>query len=174
MLVDLDVYEHLKSRSTFEDTFSSVLRRELGFGGDGGEADDPAHDREAGEETPRPPAAPRQIARAVRRAKRAKRSRAAAGTLLPETEYHRPILAILAENGGRLPKQAVIDEVGRRLADRLTDADRERLENGVIRWQSRAQFARLRLAERDLIDRSAPRGIWAITEKGEQALHGAV
>lgn len=170
VLIDRDIYEHLKADSTFEDTVSTVLRRELGLmdptvaraeRDDGGASRDEVQSARATSSLgTRPPG---------RRAK-ARRSRAAAGTLLPESEYHRPILEILADNGGRLAKQAVIHEVGRRLGDRLTEADRDTLESGGVRWESRAQFARLRLADRGFIDKNAPRGIWALTPEGQAAL----
>jgi hypothetical protein len=82
----------------------------------------------------------------------------------------RPILEALAEAGGSAPKQAVVKAVGVRIDDRLTDADREELESGGIRWQSRIQFARLRLVDRGLISKDAPRGTWAITPDGIKAL----
>jgi hypothetical protein len=170
VLVDLDIYDHLRSKSSFEDSFSSVLRRELGL--DESKITINDRDQAEGPETPTPHR-PKGV-RGSRKGKRTKRPRAAAGTLLPETEYHRPILEILADGGGRLPKQAVIEEIDRRLGDRFTDADRDTLESGGIRWQSRAQFARLRLADRGFIDKNAPRGIWAITKEGEKALEGAI
>jgi len=176
----VDIYEFLKERSTFEDTLSSVLRRELGLPdprpSDGDDAAAARTDCGGHPVADEPAREPRQGARDRGRAPRAKTKnspkakRAAAGTLLPESEYHRPILEILAEQGGSVPKQVVIDEVGRRLDGRLTEADRDELESGGIRWQSRAQFARLRLADRGLIDKQAPRGIWAITPEGTMAL----
>ena len=169
VLVDPDIYDHLRSKSSFEDTFSSVLRRELGLGDR-----NLTNDRNQAEGSGEPERRPKSARGGSRTGKRARRSRAAAGTLLPESEYHRPILEALVEGGGRLPKQAVIEEIGRRLSDRFTDADRDTLESGGIRWQSRAQFARLRLADRGFIDKKAPRGIWAITEEGEKALEGAI
>jgi hypothetical protein len=168
--IEADLYDYLKSKSTFEDTLSSVLRRELGLS-----ATETAADSE-------PPTRPRRVVRedegeprATPRRKRragARRPRAAAGTLLPESEYFRPILELLDERGGRAPKQVVIEELGRRLDDKLTDADRDELEHGGIRWRNRSQFARLRLIERGLMDRTAPRGIWAITDEGRSALRG--
>lgn len=165
--VDRDVYDYLRSKSTFEDTFGTVLRRELGI--EEGAAKGRSKAR-------MPEEKPRKSTPTARRpkGKRSTRPRAAAGTLLPESEYYRPILEILLENGGRLSKQAVIDELGRRLQDRFTDADQDTLESGGIRWQSRAQFARLRLAERQFIDKTAPRGTWAITEEGGKALEGTI
>jgi len=105
----------------------------------------------------------------------ARRTRAASGTLLPETAYHRPLLQTLVEHGGSTSKQTVIDELSRRLNDQLTDADRLPLASGGIRWMSRVQFARLRLADRGFIDKDVPRGIWKITERGVKALEeGAI
>jgi hypothetical protein len=165
--VDRDVYDYLRSKSTFEDTFSTVLRRELGL-----EEISADNGRKAGVSAEK--ARKRAPTTRKARGKRSTRPRAAAGTLLPEGEYYRPILEILLENGGRLPKQAVIDELGRRLHDRFTDADQDTLESGGVRWQSRAQFARLRLAERRFIDKNAPRGTWAITEEGEKAVEETI
>jgi hypothetical protein len=170
VLVDLDIYDHLRSKSSFEDSFSSVLRRELGLEERKMEINNRDEAGGPGKSTPHR----LKSARGSRKGKKSRRPRAAAGTLLPESEYHRPILESLADGGGRLPKQAVIEEIGRRLGDRFTDADRDTLESGGIRWQSRAQFARLRLADRGFIDKNAPRGIWAITEEGEKALEGAI
>jgi hypothetical protein len=177
--LDLDIYDYLKARSTFEDTVSSVLRRELKLHG---KRSVPAAQPSTGEfvdavvHGPSRPATPPRSAHRVpsrqrrKSSARTKRSRAAAGTLLPELVYHRPILEILVDKGGRAPKQQVIDEVGRRLEGRLTEQDKSPLESGGIRWESRAQFARLRLAQRGLMDKNAPRGVWAITPEGIKAL----
>ncbi|MGI8428919.1 MAG: winged helix-turn-helix domain-containing protein [Solirubrobacteraceae bacterium] len=172
--LDTDVYEHLKGRSTFEDTISTVLRRELGLSGEA--VEDGPSPRTVSEATVKRVVADRLAKnRATEKAKRGaagakKRARAAAGTLLPEAEYHRPILEVLSERGGRAPKQEVIEAVGERLANHLAEADRESLDSGGIRWESRTQFARLRLVDRGLMDRDAPRGIWAITPDGTKAL----
>lgn len=180
--VELDVYEYLKGKSTFEDTPSTVLRRELRLpslaNGATDDDEDPAS-WVAGEEATFDPGLSRLGSPSrtlvaerpkTRKNSKTKRSRAAAGTLLPESEYHRPILEILSDHGGSAPKQVVIDEVGKRLADRLTEVDRDELDSGGIRWQSRTQFARLRLADRGLIDKNAPRGTWAITPEATKAL----
>ena len=167
--LERDVYDYLRGRSTFEDTVSSVLRRELNIGIETPRsaqtvaAEQPLHTADT--TPPSPPARP-----ARRSAAKGKRTRAAAGTLLPESEYHRPLLEILAEHGGSAPKATVVEELGRRLGGRLTEADTSALKSGGIRWESRAQFARLRLAERGFIEKDAPRGVWAITPEGAKAL----
>src|SRR5437764_1340322 len=54
-----------------------------------------------------------------------KRSRIPSDLLLPEGEYEVPILEALSATGGRRPTREVVEEVGRVLNGRLTDADRE-------------------------------------------------
>lgn len=98
--------------------------------------------------------------------------RAAPGSILPERDYEGPILRALAERGGRAPAVEVLDAVGRSMDRKLTDRDRERLADGEERWRSRAQFARLAMRKRGLIDGSAPRGVWALTEDGQRAADG--
>jgi hypothetical protein len=170
-LIDLDpdIFEYLQSRAQpFVDTPSTVLRRELGL-------PDPS-----GAPAPqRPSTAPANGARsdgAVRKAHKKQkapraRTRAAAGTLLPEERYETPLLNALVEAGGRAPYREVADAVGRLLKDELLPADFENLNSGGVRWQSRLQFVRLRLVERGLLERDTPRGIWAISDAGRQALN---
>jgi len=183
--IEIDIYEYLKARSTFEDTVSSVLRRELRLPASSERlwaSDEQRSQEEFPHERNDGPGQPQEETRPVRRrgrgsttnpAKR-KRTRAAAGVLLPEIEYHRPILEILADLGRSAPKQVVIDELGRRLEGRLTEADRDTLSSGLVRWESRAQFARLRLIDRGYLDRSSPRGTWTITPDGIKALEDKI
>ena len=96
--------------------------------------------------------------------------RAAPGSILPEREYWRPILEFILEQGGAAPANDVIEEVGRRLRDRLTDMDYEQLDMGETRWRNRARFARLRMREQGLLSASSHRGIWEITARGRQYL----
>jgi hypothetical protein len=180
--IERDIYEYLKGRSTFEDTVSTVLRRELDLPTPPKHVQ-PLEDGGAHQEVPidadRTPL-PQQrdemtqaggtTSQWGRKPVKRKRTRVAAGVLLPEVAYHRPILEILAEKGKSAPKQVVIDELGRRLNGRLTEADRDTLSNGSVRWQSRAQFARLRLVDRGYLNKNSPRGTWAITAEGIKAL----
>ena len=97
---------------------------------------------------------------------RTRAPRAEVGTTLPDPEYEIPILEILRDNGGRAPTREVIDALGDRLGGRLTDADRERLSSGEIRWRNRAQFARLSLIDQGYMTKGSPRGVWEISEQG--------
>jgi Mrr N-terminal domain len=101
---------------------------------------------------------------------RAKRRRAPAGSLLPENAYERPILKALISAGGRAPAAEIVAAVGSALSDALTPLDKEELPNGGLRWENRAQFTRLKLKERGLIESGSPRGIWEISKDGEEFL----
>jgi hypothetical protein len=158
--VDDEVLEGLKRHAEpFVDTPNSVLRRMLGL------------PRKAAEEEgllsskPVPP-------RAKRRGSRKGVGRAERGTMLSEEEYDLPILAILNQNGGRVPTRELIETLGTWLAGRLTHTDRQALKSGGIRWRNRAQFVRLRLIEQGDMKRGSPRGIWEITDQGSRRLQG--
>lgn len=140
------------------DTPASVLRRLLSL--NGGNGNTRPEEEVASTPTAAKPQRPRERPR--------KRTRAARGSLLPENRYEIPILRFLDQNGGRAPSREVIDAVGAALKDDLTEADREELNSGDIRWKNRAAFVRLRLIERGELDGNAPRGTWAITAKGSK------
>src|SRR3954447_6316469 len=71
-----------------------------------------------------------------------KRSRIPSDLLLPEGEYELPILEALSATGGRRPTREVVEEVGRFLDVRLTEAAREPIrDGGSPRWENRVQFA---------------------------------
>jgi restriction endonuclease Mrr len=90
--------------------------------------------------------------------------------LLPEGEYELPILQALSATGGRRPTREVVEEVGRVLNDRLTEADREPIRDGGLRWQNRVQFARLRMVKAGFMKSDSPRGVWEISAAGEERL----
>ena len=93
--------------------------------------------------------------------------RAPVGSILPESEYESPILEALVAAEGRAAAHEVIEEVGRRLKNRLTERDHEMLPgDGGIRWKKRTQFARLNLVRRGLLSSDSPRGVWELTEAG--------
>lgn len=108
--------------------------------------------------------------RRPRRSLRSKRNRAPripAGSLLPEDKYVLPLLTALDERGGAATAREVIEAVGARLRDNFSPVDKESLPSGVIRWQKRVQFVRLRLVEEGLFAKDSPRGVWALTAAGQ-------
>jgi hypothetical protein len=143
--VDNDVLGLLRENAEpFTDTPNSVLRRLLGI--------DPGGSRKD----------------SVASAKR--KGRASPGSILPESEYEIPILQELVDRGGRGHATEITNAVGRRLADQLTDLDREKLDSGEVRWRNRVQFTRLTLKQLGLIAADSPRGIWEITDAGRSFL----
>lgn len=97
--------------------------------------------------------------------------RAPVGSLLPESEYELPILAVLESRGGSAPARDVVHAVGEIMAERLTERDRELLPNGGgERWQNRVQFSRLRMKEKGLIKSGSPRGLWELADAGYELL----
>jgi restriction system protein len=96
------------------------------------------------------------------------RTRVPAGSILAEDEYEFPLLEALADAGGEAPSREVTEAVGRKLAGRLTDLDREQLKSGGIRWENRIQFVRLKMIERGLMLKDTPRGIWALSDEGRR------
>jgi hypothetical protein len=163
--IDDDVLGALKKRAEpFVDTPNSVLRRLLDIDG--------THELEKSTNRAGRVRATRRNRR-TRADNRVAGERAPTGTILPEEEYVEPLLQVLRDRGGRAPAREVIDEVGRRLADRLTRLDKEPVSSGGVRWQNRVQFARLRLLERGLLKRNSPRGLWEITDRGSEQVRPA-
>lgn len=174
--IDDEVYEVLKSRAEpFVDTPNTVLRRVLSLDSSTAATEDLDL---IDDDLPRPTklAAVTNAAhpttsssrRPGKKTSSAKRRRAPAGVLLPEVRYEAPLLAAILELGGAAPSRLVIDLVGEKLKDDLTEVDKEKLSSGGIRWQSRVQFVRIRLIERGLMTKEAPRGVWAISEAGRE------
>ncbi len=152
--IDDEIFDLLKRKAEpFTDTPNTVLRRLLGFDTTPSTAKQKSRSRG-------------QSPKSARKAK--KSGRAPTGSILPEQEYVLPLLQALEEKGGRAPAREVIDEVGRRVKDRLTPLDREPVTSGGLRWQNRVQFARLRLIDRGLVKKASPRGLWEITAQGSE------
>jgi hypothetical protein len=99
-------------------------------------------------------------------------SRATPGSILPEREYWRPILGIIAEAGGSAAANDVIEVLGERMKDAFKARDLDLLKMGEVRWRNRARFARLRMREQGLLSQTSHRGLWEITDAGRRYLAG--
>lgn len=170
--VDEEVYEALKAfAEPFVDTPNSVLRRLLKLDGAGAAEVGVGAQTDEGARPVRPQGGRGKTRRRATRRKRG--PRAPVGTLLPEEEYVEPIVASLVERGGSAPARDVVAAVGVKLEGKLTEADRERLASGGIRWESRVQFVRLRLVEQGVLAKDSPRGIWQLAQVGVESANGA-
>ena len=101
---------------------------------------------------------------------RSKRRRASRRNMLAAHEYESAILKILDEHGGSLSARDTIDEVGKRLAEKLTKTDRERVASGTVRWHARTQTVRSALIKSGLLKTNSPKGIWEISEEGRNRI----
>jgi hypothetical protein len=166
------VYDLLKQQAEpFVDSPNSVLRRILGL--EQISATVPLEPRGSSSKSDRRSAGKGTRSRSASRTRTRRRKgtdRAPRGTLLAESEYELPLLQALADRGGSAPAREVIDAVGEELADRLTSLDTEKLASGVVRWQNRVQFVRLRLVEQGLLAKDSPRGVWKLTDAGRRHL----
>lgn len=165
--VDDAVYDHLKTHAEpFADTPNSVLRRLLRFDeeppGDGCDKDGQA----ASVDTTSPRSGGDRVSRREKggRGKRSTTSRAASDSIVPLEDYQQAIIEVLRDAGGSLSTREVVRAVGAILESRLTPVDREKTASGAIRWESRVQFARLRLVDEGLMQKGGQRGQWSLAE----------
>lgn len=82
--------------------------------------------------------------------------------------YHKVVLQILVELGGSADANEVLKRVPERV--RLTDADREVLQGGSVRYEKHVNWARYQLVKRGYLERESPRGRWEITLAGREFL----
>lgn len=110
--------------------------------------------------------------RGKRRQRRALSDRLPRGVRTPESAFEVPILRALAERGGTGPVRDVLDRVGQMMAGHLKPVDLQPLpgDRATERWRNTAQWTRLTLVKRGLLDRPSPRGIWRLTDLGRQYL----
>jgi len=91
--------------------------------------------------------------------------------LTPADAYWQPILAVLAELGGRGRRRKVVELVGEKMKNVLTPADRRQLPSHGIRWEHAVawQASHMRRVAGLLRDDS-PRGVWQISAAGREWL----
>ena len=96
------------------------------------------------------------------------------GLRTPESAFYFPILQILEGMGGTGKVADVLDQVKRVMKPVLKEVDYEPLASGPDnpRWRNTAQWARNSMIREGLLKADSPRGMWEITSKGKQSLHG--
>lgn len=92
---------------------------------------------------------------------------------LNQKAYRAPILKILLAHGGEASRTEVLSGLETALAHQLTRHDKKIIESGAVRWQKSAEFEVHEMRTEHLIRpvEEAPRGVWALTKKGEEAAH---
>nr|BAL53917.1 hypothetical conserved protein [uncultured prokaryote] len=89
----------------------------------------------------------------------------------PQSEYRVPILEALEELGGAGHVTQVLRIVYRKMKDRLTKDDLERLPSGGdYRWRNTAQWERKHMIGEGLLRDDSPKGVWEMTEAGRAYL----
>lgn len=167
--VDDEVLAELQRRALpFIDDPNGVLRRELGLDSANGRRQ-PANAKPADRPTTTPRANGAQ-ARGVARTMHKKPPRAPKGSLTPEEAFELPLLRALADAGGQMPAREALVRVGALMSEVLNTEDRFEDNKGVARWEKRVPFVRLKLVERGLMRKDAPRGFWEISDAGRQRL----
>jgi hypothetical protein len=90
-----------------------------------------------------------------------------------EREFYRPILEALVKLGGRGHVEDILATVEERVHDKLKPDDFQPVASGETRWRNTAKWARKYMTYREnpaLLNPSAPRGWWEITDAGRDYL----
>ncbi len=86
--------------------------------------------------------------------------------ILPQKEFHAPLLETLSELGGRAETNKVRPIMGEKIKDRLYEDDYRLVKTGEPRWWNAICWARNDLVKDGRMRNDSPRGIWELSEKG--------
>jgi hypothetical protein len=101
--------------------------------------------------------------------KRVPTARVRVGEITSQGSYTLPILETLAEMGGTGRMSDVLEEVYKKMKDKLTPKDLETLPSGIgIRWKNKAQWERQKLKTEGYLKKDSHFGIWEITNEGRK------
>lgn len=92
------------------------------------------------------------------------------GSRVPTNSFRLPVLRALLDMGGSGPKAQVLARVHELIKDSLNAVDYEPIPSDPDRprWRVRAEWVRFHLAEEGLIKLDSPRGIWEISDAGQE------
>lgn len=146
--IDDEVYAWLQSQAKpFEDTPNSVLRRISGL--------------EKGGQT-----------KAGKITKHSRNSdKRGEDKKTPQKAFRQPLLSLIRENHGEIQRGRALKELENRMANQLTDYDKADISSGTVRWEKSAEWEVRMMRENGLLKplTEAPRGVWALTDKGWKA-----
>ena len=93
--------------------------------------------------------------------------RAKKGEKIHQREYRIPILETLREVGGSGRVNDILERVEKKMKDKLTSIDYEKLLSGTdVRWMNTAKWERNIMKNEGLLKKDSPSGTWEITDKG--------
>ena len=97
--------------------------------------------------------------------------KAASGKKTPQYAFRDPIINILKKLGGQGDRAHVLKELEGVMAGQLTDFDKSDIKSGTIRWQKSAEWEVRVMREQQFLKpvSETPRGVWALTAKGNKA-----
>ena len=88
---------------------------------------------------------------------------------LPHVEYEPALLRALHDEEGTARRPDAHKRVGEILRHKFGAKDLEtRLSDGLFNWQYRTDWVKAKFVSNGLIDRSAPRGVWRLTDEGRK------
>jgi hypothetical protein len=82
----------------------------------------------------------------------------------PVDVFRPEIVEVLRAAGGELDADDLFDALEARMAERLTDADREKTPEGELRWRYAARRARQALVADGEMTKGRP-GVWALADR---------
>ena len=118
---------------------------------------------------PPPPPTPQVRVAPVKRATTRKTATSTPPRAVPRrwtpVDVFRPeIVEVLRAAGGELDADDLFDALEARMAERLTDADREKTPEGELRWRYAARRARQALVADGEMTKGRP-GVWALADR---------
>ncbi len=93
------------------------------------------------------------------------------GLRTPPKEFRIPILLALTRKGNVARASEVLSDILDQMKDRLHEVDFQLVsKDSIERWKNTASWARYYLAQEGLLSKDTPKGIWEITEAGQDYL----
>ena len=97
-------------------------------------------------------------------------SRLQKGIKVTDRRFDLPLLQIVGEFGGSVPRDVVLHEIRRVMRPILGAVDYKRVDSGPIRLENTASYAAAELKRRGLLNANSPWGWWEITQRGREFL----
>ena len=81
------------------------------------------------------------------------------------SQMRKELIEVLREAGGNENLKTIQTKLEAKLKSRLSEADLEKLDNGIPRWVKTLQMLRTPLMKKGVLKRNSERGIWELTAR---------